>query len=79
MSKLRLEKMVATNSSGWPWRQTKKEEEDWRLMELPNAQVGHVDRRGKKSKTGEDGSYYTAQVGPGNKKRKKSKTGTSVR
>ena len=28
------------------------------------AQVSHGDRRRKKSKTGEDGSYHTAQVGP---------------
>ena len=27
------------------------------------AQVSHGDRRRKKSKTGEDGSYHTAQVG----------------
>ena len=25
-SKLRLEKVVASNSSGWPWRRKKKEE-----------------------------------------------------
>ena len=24
------------NSSGWPWRQKKKEEQDWRMMLLPN-------------------------------------------
>ena len=22
--------------SGWPWRQKKKEEQDWRMMQLPN-------------------------------------------
>ena len=39
-------------------------EQDWRMMQLPTAQVSHGDRRRKKSKTGEDGSYHTAQVGP---------------
>ena len=30
------------NSSGWPWRQKKKEEQDWRMLQLPEtAQVGH--------------------------------------
>ena len=28
--KARLEKMVANERSGWPWRQTKKEKQDWR-------------------------------------------------
>ena len=37
------------------------------------AQIGHVDGRRKKSKTGEDGSYHTAQVGPGDRRCKKSK------
>ena len=31
----------------------------------------HGERRRKKSKTGEDGSYHTAQVGPGDRGRKK--------
>ena len=37
------------------------------------AQVGHGDRRRKKSKDGEDDSYHTAQVSPGDRGRKKSK------
>ena len=37
------------------------------------AQVGHGDRRRKKSKTADDGSYHTAQVDPGDRGRKKSK------
>ena len=32
---LRLEKVVAiANSLGWPWRPKKKEEQDWRMMQL---------------------------------------------
>ena len=34
-SNLRLEKVVTTNRSGWPWRQ-KMKEQDWRMMKLPN-------------------------------------------
>ena len=37
------------------------------------AQVGHGDRRKKKSKTRVDGSYHTAQIGLGDRGRKKSK------
>ena len=32
----RLEKVVTSKSSGWPWRQKKKEEQDRRMMQLPN-------------------------------------------
>ena len=28
--KLRLEKVVAANTSGWPWRRKKKEEQNWK-------------------------------------------------
>ena len=42
------------------------------------AQVGHGNGRGKKSETGEEGSYHIAQVGPRDRGRKKSKAGTSV-
>ena len=62
--------MQLPNGSGWPWRRTMKEEEDWRMQ---TAQVGHGDGRRKKSKTGEDGSYHTAHAGPGDRGRKKSK------
>ena len=34
--KLRLEKVVASKQLSWPWRQKKKEEQDWRIMQLPN-------------------------------------------
>ena len=51
-----------------------KEEQDWRMMHLPNGSVWPCRQR-KKSKTGEDGSYQTAQVGRGDGGRKKSKTG----
>ena len=40
---LRLEKVVASG----PWRQKKKEEQDWRLMQLPNGS-GWPWRRRKK-------------------------------
>ena len=40
----------------------KKEEQDWRMMQLPMAQVGHGYGQRKKSKPGEDGSYHTAHV-----------------
>ena len=40
----------------------KKEEQDWRMMQLPNGSVGQGDGGRKKSKTGEDGSYHTAHV-----------------
>ena len=53
----------------------KKEEEDWRMMQLPN---GSGWPRRKKSKTGENGSYHTAQVGPGDRGRRKSKKGMVV-
>ena len=43
-----------------------KEEQDWRMMQLPNGS-GKSWRQKKKSKTGEDGSYHTAQVGPGSR------------
>ena len=39
-----------------------KEEQDWRRCSYQTAQVSHGDRRKKKSKTGEDGSYHTAQL-----------------
>ena len=57
----------------WPWRWKKKEEQDWRMMQLPNSSVWRRDRRRKKSKSGEDDSYHSAQVGPGDRVRKKSK------
>ena len=60
--KIRLE---LANSSGWPWRQKKKKEQDWRMMQILMTQVGHGgDGRRKKSKTGDDGSYSTAHVSP---------------
>ena len=31
--KQRLEKWSLTNTSGWPWRQKKKEEQDWRMIQ----------------------------------------------
>ena len=37
--KQRLEKLLLTNTSGWPWRQKKKKEQDWRMMQLPNGSV----------------------------------------
>ena len=31
-----------TNPSGWLWRHKKKEEQNWKMMQLPNgSQVGH--------------------------------------
>ena len=42
-------------------------------MQYQTAQGGHGDRRKKKSKTGEDGSYHTAQFGPGDRGKKNSK------
>ena len=46
--------MQLPNGSGWPWKRMKKEEEDWRMMQLPNgSEVGHGDGQGKKRKTGE--------------------------
>ena len=29
------------NSYGWPWRQKKKEEQDWRICSYQTAQVSH--------------------------------------
>ena len=51
------------------------EERKARLKQMvaTNAQVGHGEGRKKKSKTGEDGSYYTAQIGLGDSGRKTSK------
>ena len=46
--KLKLEKVV-TNTSGWPWRQMKKEEQDWKTMQLRNGS-GWPCRRTKKEK-----------------------------
>ena len=67
-SNLRLEKVVASKQL-----RLVMETEDERRARLENAaatktaQVSHGDRRIKKSKTGEDGSYHTAQVGPGSR------------
>ena len=58
-------------SSGWLWRQ--KEEQDWRMMQLPNGSGCLGDGRRKKSKTGKYGSYHTAQIVPGNRGRQKRK------
>ena len=57
---LKLESIA--NSSGWPWRQKKKEEQDWSSYQT--VQFGHGDGQRKKIKTGEDGSYRTAHVSP---------------
>ena len=70
--KLTLEKVVASKQLRLAVETEDKEEQDWRMMQLPNGQVGHGDRRRMKCKTGEDGSYHTAQVGPGDRGRKKS-------
>ena len=40
--KARLEKMVATNGSSWPWRWTKKEKQDWRNGTYRRAHVGLI-------------------------------------
>ena len=34
--KLKLEKVVASKQLGWPWRRKKKEEQDGRMVQLPN-------------------------------------------
>ena len=47
--KQRLEKWSLTNTSGWLWRQKKKEEHDWRMMQIPNGSVWSC-RRTKKEK-----------------------------
>ena len=36
------------------------EEQNWRIIQLPNGSVGHGDGQTKKSKTGEDGRYHTS-------------------
>ena len=36
---LTLRRWSIENSSGWPWRQKKKEERDWRMLQLPNGSV----------------------------------------
>ena len=50
-----------------------EEEQDLRMMQLPNGSGWPWRRTKKEDKTGEDGSYHTAQVGPGDRGRKKSK------
>ena len=52
-----------------------EEEQDWRMMQLPNGSVWPCRQMKKKRKTGEDGSYQTAQVGHGDGRKKKIKTG----
>ena len=55
--KLRLEKVVTTNTTGWPWRHKKKVEQNWKMMQLPNGSSWPwrwMEKR--RSKTGEDGS-----------------------
>ena len=37
--KLRLEKVVTNKHLTWPWRRKKKEEQDWKMMQLPNDSV----------------------------------------
>ena len=61
---IRLEKVVAGKElrlavSDWPWRQKKKEEQVWKMMQLPNGS-GWPWRQ--ESKTGEDGSYCTVTM-----------------
>ena len=48
--KLRLEKWSLTNISGWLWRRKKKEEQDWRMMQLPNGLVWPCRRQRKKAR-----------------------------
>ena len=64
--------MSLANSSGWPWREKKISQQNWRMMDLPNCSGWPWRRTMKESKTGEDGRYHTAQVGPGDRGRKKS-------
>ena len=52
------------NSSGWLWRQKKKEDKTGECCSYQTAQFGHGDGQRKKIKTGEDGSYRTAHVSP---------------
>ena len=47
--KLKLDEVVASKQPGWPWRQKKKEEQDGRMMQLPNGS-GWPWRRTKKEK-----------------------------
>ena len=53
----------------------KREEEDWRMIQLPNGS-GSLWRPMKKEKQDRrNGSYHRAQVGPGDRARKKRKKG----
>ena len=35
----KMEKVVDSEQLSWPWRQKKKEEQDWRMLQLPNCSV----------------------------------------
>ena len=60
---LRLEKVVA--SKQLRLAVGTEEEQDWRMMQLPNSSGWPWRRKKeKKSKTGEDGTYRTAHVSP---------------
>ena len=60
---------MLANTLGWPWRQKKKEGQDYATKRF---RLATETGRKKKSKTGEDGSYQMA--GDGDGRRKKSKT-----
>ena len=40
---------MLANSSGWPWSQKKNEEQDWKMMQIPNGS-GSPWRRTKKTR-----------------------------
>ena len=58
---LKLEKVV---SSGWPWRQRKKEEQDWRMLRLPNCSVWPWRWTNKENQDWRRCSYRTAHISP---------------
>ena len=42
--------MSLAKSSGWQWRENKIEEQNWRMMQLPNGSVGHGDDEERRTK-----------------------------
>ena len=68
--KLRLEKVIASKQLRLAVQWKKKDEQDWRMMQLPNGSSGPWRWE---SKTGEDGCYHTAHVGHGEEEERAAK------
>ena len=60
--KLRLDKVVSSKQLRLAIEMEEEEEQDWRMMQLPNGSGRPWRRKKKEKQAGEDGSYHTAQL-----------------